>query len=48
MHGAVRYAINAVTITKLELLRTNPAEAERGGYEDFDDPDAQIMNSDTK
>eukprot|EP00985_Skeletonema_marinoi_P012544 scaffold6071_cov92-Skeletonema_marinoi.AAC.2 len=25
-----------------------PAEAERGGYEDFDDPDAQIMNSDTK
>ena len=25
MHGAVRYAINAVTITKLELLRTNGA-----------------------
>ncbi|KAL7496173.1 hypothetical protein ACHAWT_004441 [Skeletonema menzelii] len=25
-----------------------PAEAERGGYEDFDDPDAQIMNSDIK
>ena len=25
-----------------------PAEAERGGYEDFDDPDAQIMNSNTK
>ena len=23
MHGAVRYAIYAVTITKLELLRTN-------------------------
>jgi len=23
-HGAVRYAMYAVTITKLELLRTNP------------------------